>query len=398
MLTGASTGPSLDGALARAQAIKFRTPYQTNADLRDRINAGQTRFFDLHLSLMPQVTRYGFLGKVDVAVIEAADLTRGGGIGLTSGVGAAPTFCNRADRVLIELNRHHPATILGEIVGVVETNLDDEARGFSEVFPLTETIGNNAEFLSAQLHTGLIPKTFLPIQSGVGDIANSVLGALGRHPGIPPFEMYTEVIQDSVIDLIAQERVRFASSCSFTVTPPALRRVYDNLKFFRPRVVLRPQEISNSPEVIRRLGIISINTAIEVDIFGNVNSTHVMGRKLMNGIGGSGDFTRNAYLSIFTCPSIAKGGKISTIVPLVSHVDHSEHSVQIIATEFGVADLRGKSPYERANEIIEKCAHPEYRELLHSYVTIVEGGHTPQTLSAAFRMHEQFQKTGDVVA
>jgi succinate CoA transferase len=432
VLTGASTGPSLDGALAKAQAIKFRTPYQTNADLRDRINAGQTRFFDLHLSLMPQVTRYGFLGKVDVAVVEAADLTSGGGIVLTSGVGAAPTFCNLADRVLIELNRHHPAAILGlhdiyepadppyrkqipiytpsdrigspiitidpaKIAGVVETDLEDEARGFSEVSPLTETIGNNvAEFLSAQLHTGMIPKCFLPIQSGVGDIANSVLGALGRHPGIPPFEMYTEVIQDSVIDLLEQERVRFASSCSFTVTPPVLSRVYDNLKFFRPRVVLRPQEISNSPEVIRRLGIISINTAIEVDIFGNVNSTHVMGRKLMNGIGGSGDFTRNAYLSVFTCPSTAKGGKISTIVPLVSHVDHSEHSVQIIATECGVADLRGKSPFERANEIIEKCAHPEYRELLHRYVAIVEGGHTPHTLSAAFRMHEQFQKTGDM--
>jgi acetyl-CoA hydrolase len=432
VLTGASTGPSLDGALSKARAMKFRTPYQTNADLRDRINAGQTPYFDLHLSMMPQVTRYGFLGHVDVAVIEAADIMSGGGIVLTSGVGAAPTFCNLADRVLIELNRHHPATVLGlhdiyepanppnrkqipvytpsdrigspiitidpaKIVGVVETDLEDEARGFSEVTPLTETIGNNvAEFLSGQLKAGMIPRPFLPIQSGVGDIANSVLGAMGRNPGIPPFEMYTEVIQDSVVDLIEQERVTFASSCSFTVTPPALRRVYDNLKFFRQRVVLRPQEISNSPEVIRRLGVISINTAIEVDIFGNVNSTHVMGRKLMNGIGGSGDFTRNAYLSIFTCPSIAKGGKISTIVPLVSHVDHSEHSVQIIATEFGVADLRGKSPFERANEIIEKCAHPEYRELLHSYVQIVEGGHTPQTLSAAFKMHEQFQKTGDM--
>jgi acetyl-CoA hydrolase len=351
---------------------------------------------------------------------------------LTSGVGSAPTFCNLAKKVIIELNRHHPPALLGlhdiyepadppyrkqipiytpsdrigspiiaidpsKIVGVVETDLEDEARGFSEVSPLTERIGHKvAEFLAAQLSSGMLPKSFLPIQSGVGDIANSVLGAMGSHPGIPPFEMYTEVIQDSVVGLLEQERVRFASSCSFTVTPAALKRVYDNLAFFRKRVVLRPQEISNSPEVIRRLGVISINTAIEADIFGNVNSTHVMGRKLMNGIGGSGDFTRNAYLSIFTCPSTAKGGKISTIVPLVSHVDHSEHSVQIIATEHGVADLRGKSPFERASEIIEKCAHPEYRELLHSYVAIVEGGHTPQTLSAAFRMHEQFQKTGDM--
>jgi len=432
VLTGASTGPSLDGALARAQAMRFRTPYQTNSDLRDRINAGETRFFDLHISMMPQVTRYGFLGPVDVAVIEAADITAGGGILLTSGVGSAPTFCNLAKKIIIELNRHHPAAILGlhdiyepadppqrkqipiytpsdrigspiiavdpsKIAAVVETDLPDEARGFSESSPLTDRIGRNvAEFLTSQLAAGMLPKTFLPVQSGVGDIANSVLGAMGSHPGIPPFEMYTEVIQDSVVGLIERERVRFASSCSFTVTPPALKRVYDNLAFFRSRVVLRPQEISNSPEVIRRLGVISINTAIEADVFGNVNSTHVMGRKLMNGIGGSGDFTRNAYLSIFTCPSTAKGGKISTIVPLVSHVDHSEHSVQIIATEHGVADLRGKSPYERAIEIIEKCAHPDYRELLHSYLTIIEGGHTPQTLSAAFRMHEQFQKTGDM--
>ena len=403
VLTGASTGPSLDGALAKAQAMKFRTPYQTNADLRDRINAGQTRFFDLHLSLMPQVTRYGFLGPVDVAVVEAADLTAGGGIVLTSGVGAAPTFCNLADRVIVELNRHHPPAVLGlhdiyepadppyrkqipiytpsdrigspivtidpaKIVGVVETNLEDEARGFSEVSPLTEKIGHNvAEFLSAQLASGMIPKPFLPIQSGVGDIANSVLGALGSHPGIPPFEMYTEVIQDSVIGLIERERVRFASSCSFTVTPPALKRVYDNLKFFRSRVVLRPQEISNSPEVIRRLGIISINTAIEVDIFGNVNSTHVMGRKLMNGIGGSGDFTRNAYLSVFTCPSTAKGLKISTIVPLVSHVDHSEHSVPVSYTHLDVYKRQACPTSENAGlVVVEQAVLACIAEFIHT--------------------------------
>jgi propionyl-CoA:succinyl-CoA transferase len=432
ILTGASTGPSLDGALAKANAIKFRTPYQTNSDLRESINSGETPFFDLHLSMMPQITRYGFLGQVDVAVIEVADITAGGGLVLTSGVGVTPTFCRMAPKIIVELNRHHPPEILGlhdlyepadpphrreipvyrpsdrigspiitvdpsKIVGVVVTDLEDEARGFSEVSPLTERIGNNvAEFLVSQLKKGLIPGSFLPIQSGVGDIANSVLGAMGRNPGIPPFEMYTEVLQDSVIDLLQSERVKFASSCSLTVTPPALKRLYADLKFFRQRVMLRPQEISNNPEVVRRLGLVSINTAIEVDIFGNVNSTHVMGRKLMNGIGGSGDFTRNAYLSIFTCPSSAKAGKISTIVPLVSHLDHNEHSVGIIVTEHGVADLRGKSPTQRANEIIEKCAHPDFRAQLKSYMKIVEGAHTPHTLSKAFGMHEQFERTGDM--
>ena len=190
--------------------------------------------------------------------------------------------------------------------------------------------------------------------------------------------------------------VKFASTCSLTLSQAAIGDIYQNLEWFRPRIMMRPQEISNHPEVIRRLGLISINTAIEVDIFGNVNSTHVMGRQMMNGIGGSGDFTRNAYLSIFTCPSTAKGGKISTIVPLVSHMDHSEHSVQIVATEWGIADLRGRSPYERALLIIENCAHPEFRDELRGYLEMVRGGHTPHTLTAAFKLHEQFLKTGDM--
>jgi acetyl-CoA hydrolase len=117
---------------------------------------------------------------------------------------------------------------------------------------------------------------------------------------------------------------------------------------------------------------------------------------MMNGIGGSGDFTRNAYLSIFIRPSTAKAGKISTVVPLVSHSDHSEHSVQVIITERGIADLRGKSPQERAEIIIEHCAHPDYHHELRAYLHMVRGGHTPQTLRAAFSFHSRFMDTGDM--
>ena len=280
---------------------------------------------------------------------------------------------------------------------MVETAVDDETQAFAETTRVTEKIGQNvAEFLATEIVAGRVPKSFLPIQSGVGDIANAVLGALGKHPDIPAFEMYTEVRQDSVIRLMKNERVRFASSCSLTLSHATLRSIYDNLAWFRTRILLRPQEISNSPEVIRSMGVISINTAIEVDIFGNVNSTHVLGHQMMNGIGGSGDFTRNAYLSVFTCPSTAKNGKISTIVPLVSHMDHSEHSVQIVATEWGIADLRGRSPYERADLIIHNCAHPDFRDELIGYLEMVEGGHTPQTLKAAFKLHEQYMRTGDM--
>ena len=155
------------------------------------------------------------------------------------------------------------------------------------------------------------------------------------------------------------------------------------MDYFKNHLTLRQSEISNSPEIIRRLGVIAINTAIEADLYGNVNSTHISGVKMMNGIGGSGDFIRNAYLSIFTCPSVAKGGVISSIVPFVSHQDSSEHDVNIIVTEQGIADLRGKSPAQRAETIIENCAHPDYKQLLWDYLKIAKMGQTRHNLPAA---------------
>jgi acetyl-CoA hydrolase len=432
VLSGASTGASIDGALAEADAISFRTPYQSNSKVRAAINAGKIRFVDMHLSMLPQAVRYGFLGHVDWAIAEACDVTAGGGIVLTTGVGAAPTYLREADKVIIELNSSHPASLLGlhdlfepddppvrkeipiyhasdragspicvvdpsKIVGVVYTNEEEETKEFSKPTPITEKIGENvAEFLSSELRAGRIPKSFLPLQSGVGDVANSVLAALGADTSVPPFEMYTEVLQNSVIPLIENGRCKFASTCSLTLSPEAMKRVTGNIEHFKKHIVLRPQEISNNPEIVRRLGIISMNTAIEFDLGGNVNSSHVMGQMMMNGIGGSGDFTRSAYMSIFSCASTAKGGKISTIVPLVSHIDHTEHSVSVVITEQGIADLRGKDPHERAQLIIENCAHPDFKEDLRHYLHLTKQGHVPQSMSLAFAMHRQFLATGDM--
>ena len=432
VVTGASTGPSLDGALAKAKAIGWRTPYQSDADLRKSINSGETRFFDMHLSRLPQDVRYGFLGPIHTAVLEACDVTPHGEIVLTSAVGASPTFARLADKILIELNQYHPHFLRGvhdiyephdppkrsdipvftpsdrigqpmimvdpaRIVGVVETNTPDEVSSFAGASPVTAKIGQNvAEFLAGETRRGVIPSGFLPIQSGVGDTANAVLKAMGENPGIPPFKMYTEVIQDAVIELMNSGKVTFTSGCSLTVSDETLKGIYENWEFFRTCLLLRPQEITNNPEIVRRLGIISINTAIEVDLSGNVNSTHVLGRNMMNGIGGSADFARNAFLSIFTCPSTAKGGKISTMVPMVSHLDSSEHSVCVVVTEQGVADLRGKSPCERARTIIENCVHPDFKQILWDYVALGGHAHSPQTLCAAFGMHTQFARTGDM--
>lgn len=238
----------------------------------------------------------------------------------------------------------------------------------------------------------------MPLQSGVGNIANAVLGALGENKNLPSFSMFTEVIQNSVIELMLKGRINFATGSSLTLSEDHLDLMYNHIDFFKERVLLRPQEITNHPEMIRRLGIIAINTALEADIFGNINSTHVLGRKIMNGIGGSADFARNAYLSIFTTPSTAKGGLISSIVPQVSHIDSTEHDVRIIVTEQGVADLRGKSPRQRAACIIENCAHPDYKQLLWDYLKLSEGQscHTPMSLKNALQMHIAFAETGDM--
>ena len=431
IFTGASTGDSVDGALARAKAVKFRSPYQSNKDLRTLMNTGGTNYFDMHLSEIAQCLRYGFLGKVNVAVIEAAEVTEDGEIVLTDAVGISPTICRLADKILIELNHYHaqirglhdiyepqdppmrreipiysPSDRIGsqvvkvnpdKIAGIVETNLPTESGVFTPLDDVTIAIGHNvANFLVSEIKAGRIPASFLPLQSGVGNIANAVLGSLGENTAIPAFNVYTEVIQDSVFKLMKAGRVKFVSGSSLTVSKEVLNEIYGDFEFYKSKILLRPQEISNNPEVVRRLGVIAINTALEADIFGNVNSTHVSGTKMMNGIGGSGDFTRASYLSIFTTPSTAKDGKISAFVPMVSHLDNSEHSINVIVSEYGVADLRGTSPIQRAHIIIENCVHPDYRPLLRDYLKMGVAGHTPQNLKCCFAFHQELAASGDM--
>ncbi|MDD2526320.1 MAG: succinate CoA transferase [Bacteroidales bacterium] len=432
VFTGASTGEFLDGVLARAHAIKTRTPYQSTKDLRTCINSNETQYFDIHLSELAQSLRSNFFGKINVAIIEAADITDNGEVILTAGVGISPTICRLADKIIIELNKQHPKALRGihdiyepmdvpfrkeipiytptdragvpyvkvdlnKVVGIVETDVKAGGGEFTPADEVTSQIGANvAGFLESEMKAGRIPSSFLPIQSGVGNVANAVLGFMGENKNIPAFNIYTEVIQDAVIALMKQDRVKFASGCSLTLSESVLQEVYNDLDYFKPKLVLRPQEISNNPGLVRRMGLITINTALEADIYGNINSTHVCGTKMMNGIGGSGDFTRNAYLPIFTTPSIAKGGKISSIVPMVSHADHSEHSVKVLITELGVADLRGKSPVQRAKLIIDNCVHPEYKEMMYEYMRIAGKGHTPHDLRSCFALHNELNESGDM--
>lgn len=435
LLTGASVGDELDGELARANAIKKRLPYQSNPDLRDGINRGEILFLDCHLSHVAQYVRYGLIDPCTTAIVEAVDVTNDGKIYLTMSGGMGATYLGAAKKIFIELNRHyshdlkglhdvyvplsppnrapipifHPGDRIGtpyakvdpnRIVGIIDSDVPDAGAAFREPDETSKAIaGNIIDFLKFEEKRGRLPKG-LPFQSGVGNVANAVLSGIAHHPAMEPISMYTEVIQDSIFELIDADRLEIASACSLTLSAEGQARFQREIDILKPKFVIRQQEMSNHPEIVRRLGVVAMNTALEMDIFGNINSTHVLGSKMINGIGGSADFTRNSYVSMFMAPSTAKGGAISTIVPMVSHVDQNEHSVQVLVTEQGLADLRGLAPTEKAREVISRCAHPDYREMLTEYfetgLELAPSRHTPQMLDRAFEMHLRFMETGSM--
>ena len=432
--TGASNGQELDGALAKVNGIGKRLPYQTNDDIRKKINDGTIQYIDMHLSHTAQQSRYGFLGgKVDVAIIEACAITEEGHIVPTTSVGNSPSYVQSADIVIVEINTSQPLELEGmhdiyipldppyrqpipivkaddkigtpyipcgpdKITYIVPCDIIDGVRPLAAIDDDARAMsGHLIEFFSHEIKMGRLPKNLLPLQSGVGSVANAVVSGLVNSP-FENLTVYTEVVQDGMFDLIDAGKLTFASGTSITPSPEGLKRLYANIGRYREKILLRPQEVSNSPEVARRLGVIAMNTAIEIDIFGHVNSTHIMGSKMMNGIGGSGDYARNAYLTVFCTNSVAKGGAISSVVPMCSHIDHTEHDTQIFVTERGLADVRGLSPKERARVIIDKCAHPDYQPLLADYLERAEKAtgrtHTPHILDEALSWHTRFMQTG----
>jgi succinyl-CoA:acetate CoA-transferase len=287
-----------------------------------------------------------------------------------------------------------------KIAAIVMTDIPDRNLPFTAPDATAAAIaGHLLAFFEHEVAMGRMPASLLPLQSGVGNIANAVLAGL-IDSRFEQMTSYTEVIQDGMLDLIDSGKLLMASATSFSLSPETALRLNSNLEDYRNRLILRPQEISNHPELIRRLGCIAMNGLIEADIYGNVNSTHVMGSRIQNGIGGSGDFARNAFVSIFVTPSTAKNGAISAIVPQVSHVDHIMQDVQVIVTEQGLADLRGLSPKQRATLIIENCAHPDFRPMLEDYyaraLVSSYGKHSPSLLTEALSWHQRFIETGSM--
>ena len=394
--TGASTAPELDGALA--SSMRQRLPYQSDPTVRRQINAGAINYIDMHLSHVAPMVQAGFLGSLDIAVIEVAGILPDGRMVPTTSVGNNQAWLDSAKHVILEVNQWQsvalegmhdiyrialpparqpipltaPGQCIGEpylrcapekIIAIIETDATDRNSPFKAPDADSQRIaGHIIEFFQNEVRQARLPANLLPLQSGVGNIANAVLAGLNESH-FEGMSAYTEVLQDGMLRMIESGALSFASATALSLSPEATAFFNQNIEKFRGRVLLRPQDVSNHPEIIRRLGVLAMNAMIEA-------------------------------------ASTAKGGAISCIVQMVSHTDHTEHDVQVLVTEQGLADLRGLAPVQRARLIIEKCAHPDYRDALRDYLNDAQktanGQHTPHIMGESLAWHRRFLQTGSM--
>lgn len=425
IVSGGSVGEEIDGELMEADAIARRYPYQARKAARDRVNDRRVAFSDRHIWSLGDEVAYRQLVGSYTAIVEAIAVGEDWYIPSTS-IGPTPTYLRGADRIIIELNRSQPLalqrlhdvkqrgdppnrdpinlTSADERIGssrvkfdpekldtVIETNTSDTPYAFRDLTAAERGLGEHlADFLSLENRTNPLFDETVHLQFGVGNVGNALMAELDKISFTGTDVVYCgEVIQDGLLDMIDEGVLTTASATSLALSRQGQRRLFEDIDRYADHIVVRPSSVSNNPSVINRLGVVGINSAAEVDIYGNANSTHINGSHVINGIGGSGDFIRNSLLSIIALPSTAKDGAVSRIVPMVPHVDHTEHDLNIVITEQGIADLRGLSPNERAETLIENCAHPAFTDDLWEYFERAQesSGHIPHDLEHSFDMH-----------
>lgn len=374
-------------------------------------------------------------------MVEATDILEDGSIVPGASVGATPELVQMADKIIIEVNtsipsfeglhditmtdlppKRKPYLIMGvedrigttsipidpeKVVGVLHSDYRDQTAPNTPADEGSQKIADHIiEFWTHEVKHGRLPDSLLPIQSGIGNIANAVVGGL-NDSNFKNLKVWTEVIQDTFLDLFDSGKLDFATATSVRFSPDGFKRFYDNWEAYHNKLLLRSQQVSNSPEIIRRLGVIGMNTPVEVDIYAHANSTCVLGSRMLNGLGGSADFLRSSKYSIMhtpsTRPSKTDPHGVSCIVPMCTHVDQTEHDLDVVVTEAGLADVRGLSPRERARVIIDKCAHEIYRPILKEYFEKAEWeclrkgmGHEPHLLWNSFDMHKALVEQGSM--
>lgn len=425
VISGGNVGEEIDRALFDADAIARRYPYQSKDISREQVNADTVAFHDRHVSKLSDEVEYGEYGDPDVAVVEAIAVGEDWLIPSTS-IGSTPGYVRAADELIVEVNHAAPLALqhlhdvylrdlppnrdpipleapggrIGspmiefapeKLVGVVETDRRGDPYEFRDPTETDLDIATNlAGFLRDELESHPVLQDRVVLQFGVGSLGNALMSQLSQVDfGDRDVIYFGEVIQDGLLDMLDTGLLEAASATSLALSDDGMDRLYANVDRYADDVVLRNADISNNGALIEQFGVVGVNSALEVDLYGHVNSTHINGSHLVNGLGGSGDYGRNSAISVTALGSTAKNGAVSRIVPLIAHTDHTEHDLSVVVTEHGVADLRGCDPRERADQLIENCAHPKFRADLRAYVerAHANGGHIPHDLDTAFNWH-----------
>lgn len=428
VVSGGSVGKEIDGALVDAGAVERRFPFQARQTIRAAINEGHVAFQDRHVGGLGDDVQYGRLVDPDVALVEAVAVGDDWLVPSTS-IGHTPAFVESADRIVVEVNHAQPLDLQrihdvyrpgtppgrepiplsaadgrigsprirfdpGKLEAVVETRRRDSPYSFREPTDTDEEIAENlVDFVCAEGDRNPVYVEEVHMQFGVGGLGNALMHSLSEKESVCDRELvyFGEVIQDGLLEMMDNGHLRTASATALALSDDGQEKLFADVGRYADDLVLRPTDVSNNAALVERFGIMAVNSALEVDVYGNVNSTHVGGTDIVNGIGGSNDYTRHAMVSVIALPSRASGGDISRVVPMVPHVDQTEHDTDVIITEHGVADLRGKSPVERAELVVESCAHPSFREDLRAYLRRAEGGggHVPHDLDTAFEWRDR---------
>ena len=430
LITGANV-PWLDERLGSAELVSRRAPMVASRTLAAQANDGSLRYVEQQMGKMPRLLRTGSFGKVDIAVVEALGFDESGNLIPTSSIGMTHYLLAAADEIIIEINAAQPDVLRelhdvyipaappetqpipltrtnqrigrggipvdhSKIRHVVETDIPERLGPQPAGTEVTKRIADHLfNFLELEVgKTGYLP----PIQTGFGSLADSVADAF-QHSSFDDLQFFCGGITEPVLELLASGKAVALSTGGLGMSE-RVEQILRDTPNLREHLVIRNGDVTNNPEVIGRLGLIALNTGIEIDIYGNVNSSHIAGNRVVNGIGGGAGFAQNAGLSVILIPSQAKGGVISNIVPMVSHQDIGEHDVDVVVTENGVADLRGRDDGERADAIIAHCASDIYRGQLTAYLQAAReqiGGHHPQLPEEAFDWYRRLKDEGTML-
>ena len=425
VISGGGVGDEIDRDLIESGDMTRRYPFVPNETARAAANDGQIQFHDRHISRLADEVRFGGLRAGmrgdTIAVVEAVAVGPDWLVPSTS-IGHTPAYVEAADRLIVEVNHAQPLSLArvhdvhvrspppnrdpiplsdplssigrpavqfdpSTLAAVVETDRKDDPYEFREASHTDEAIADAlGDFLEAELERNPLFESAVNLQFGVGSLGNALMGALSDVDfGDRAVSYVGEVVQDGLLDMLDAGDLRGASATSLALSVDGQDRFFTAIDRYAEDVVLRPAAVSNAPALIDRFGVVGVNSAVEVDLYGNVNATHIGGTRVVNGIGGGGDFARNCRLGVIALPSTAVDGDVSRIVPLTPHVDHTEHDASVVITEHGVADLRGRSPRERADALIA-VADPAFRDDLAAYRERARagGGNTPHHLETAF--------------